>query len=51
LDIKYHPGKTNVVANALSRKSKGMMASLPINESYLVRELETLLIEIVPPGQ
>ena len=28
LDIKYHPSKANVVAEALSRKPKGMIASL-----------------------
>ena len=26
--LHYHPGKANVVANALSRKSQGVLASL-----------------------
>ena len=26
--LHYHPGKTNVVANALSRKSRGALASV-----------------------
>jgi len=28
IEIKYHLGKANVVANALSRKPKGMVASM-----------------------
>ena len=28
----YHPGKANVVANALSRKSRGMLASVASRE-------------------
>jgi len=51
LDIKYHPRKANVVADALSRKSKGMPASLLTDETYPVRELEKLQIEIIPPGE
>ena len=27
-DISYHPGKANVVANALSRKSSGSLTAL-----------------------
>jgi len=50
LDINYHLGKANIVAYALSRKPKGMIASLLTDESYLLRELEKLQIEIVLPG-
>jgi len=51
LDIKYHLEKANVVADALSRKPKGIIASLLTDESYLLRELEKLQIEIVLPGE
>ena len=50
LDIKYHPGKANVVAYAVSRKPKGMIASLLTNDPYLLRELEKLQIEIILPS-
>ena len=30
--LHYHPGKVNVVANALSRKSRGVLASVPSRE-------------------
>ena len=30
--MHYHPGKTNVVANALSQKSRGVLASVASRE-------------------
>jgi len=42
LDIKYHPGKANVVADALSRKPKGSIASLITTNPYLLKELGRL---------
>ena len=51
LDIKYHLGKANVIADALSRRLKGMIASLLTNELYLLRELEKFQIEIILPGE
>lgn len=50
--IHYHPGKANVVADALSRKSMGQLTSLPTFQVELVKDLEKLLIEVVTtPGQ
>ena len=37
--LHYHPGKANVVANALSRKSRGALASIASREW---RMLETV---------
>ena len=37
--LHYHPGKANVVADALSRKSRGVLASIA---SWELRMLETV---------
>ncbi|XP_060171505.1 uncharacterized protein LOC132602743 [Lycium barbarum] len=44
ITIVYHPGKVNVVANALSRKaeSMGSLARFPMSERPLAMEVQTL---------
>nr|GFC90491.1 retrotransposon protein, putative, Ty3-gypsy subclass [Tanacetum cinerariifolium] len=43
-NIQYHPGKANVVVDALSRKS-GMIAGIKV-EVEIIRDLERLDIEL-----
>jgi len=42
MEVKYHPGKGNVVTDALSRKSTGSIAALVTTERRLSRELDAL---------
>nr|GEU95995.1 nucleotide-binding alpha-beta plait domain-containing protein [Tanacetum cinerariifolium] len=48
-NIHYHPGKANVVADALSRKS-GIIVGIKVEEE-IIRDLERLDIEIYVRGQ
>ena len=49
MTILYHPGKANVVADALSRKthSMGSLASLSIEERPLARDVQLLANSLV----
>ena len=44
MEIHYHPGKANVVANALSRKSYGP------KDAHLQEEITQLNLHVVPQG-
>jgi len=47
LEFKYHQRKSNVVADALSRKPRGVVASLLPTNPNLLRELDALQIEVI----
>jgi hypothetical protein len=50
LEVHYHPGKANVVADALSRKSHCYCLSAGSYRDTLCSELSKLHLEIVPQG-
>ena len=50
LEVHYHPGKANVVADALSRKDHcHCLSATPLSES-LCFEMEKLNLSIIPHG-
>jgi hypothetical protein len=50
LGISYTPGKANVMANALSRKSYCCELEVQLQQPLLYEELQKLNLEIVPQG-
>ena len=51
LQIQYHPGKANVVADAPSRKAQHSPSTMVITQLSLLRELEELGIQLVSHRQ
>jgi hypothetical protein len=51
LEVHYHPGKANVVADALSRKNHCNCTTVKPMDYSLCYELEKLNIEIIQQGQ
>ena len=47
--IHYHPGKANVVADALSRKNNGIMAAITTRR-HILQDIQRLGLEIIHPG-
>jgi hypothetical protein len=50
LSLQYHPGKANVVADALSRKAYVNSLSTKVLPEDLCRDLRDLSLEVVPKG-
>ena len=50
IEVHYHPGKANVVADALSRKSYCNCATMKPYSYSLCYELEKLGVEMTPHG-
>ena len=50
LEVHYHPGKANVVEDALSRKEHCHCPTLEAISDTLYQELAKLNLEIVPQG-
>jgi hypothetical protein len=50
LEVHYHPGKANVVANALSRKAHCSCLSIEAFDETLCWEMRKLNLEIISQG-
>jgi hypothetical protein len=50
LEVHYHPGKANVVADALSRKANCHCLSIEVFSETLYYQMKKLNLEIIPQG-
>ena len=50
IEVHYHPGKANVVADALSQKSHGHCAEAELFNETLCNKIRKLNLEMVPQG-
>jgi hypothetical protein len=50
LEVHYHPGKANVVADELSRKTHCHCLSIAISSDTLCNQMRKLNLEIIPQG-
>jgi hypothetical protein len=50
LEVHYHPGKANVVADALSRKARCHCLSVKVFNDTLCDQMRKLNLEIIPQG-
>ena len=51
ITLHCHPGKANVVADALSRKSRGVLASIASREWKMLETMEQFKIEYSDQAQ